>query len=153
MKQVLLSLLVLTVAAMSVVVAAPVNAQTARAMTITEQQINSSFRVTNPYRWTVTSIVVDLRPGQAIVTYNFRYRNGQTATTETIIVPSVTDGRIYWNVTSRSRNGQPVSADVLAQINASINSSWRVWFRGKLPTGKVTGVIITDTDITISYVK
>jgi hypothetical protein len=153
MKKVLYCLLIVVVAAVSMGITAPASAQTTRAVTITEQQINATYRVTNPYRWTVTSIVVDLRPGQAVVTYNLKYRNGQTATTETTLVPTVREGRLYWNVTTRSRNGTPVSPDVLSQINASVDSSWRVWFRGKLPTGKVTGVTITDNDITFTYLK
>ena len=55
---------VLTLFALSVAVSAEPAQAT---VTLTETQINSSFRVTNPVYRRVTNLHVDLHPGQAVV--------------------------------------------------------------------------------------
>jgi hypothetical protein len=151
MKRIVLSFIALVLLSASVVVAAPASAQTSKTKSITEAQINASYRVTNPHRRQITSISVDLRPGQVVITSNYLYPSGKTAVTETVAVPFIQNGRIFWSVTSRSRNGEAVSQDLLNQINASSSSSWRSYFRGQLPTGRVTAVTITDTEVIVTY--
>lgn len=121
--------------------------------TYTEAQINGSYRITHPLRWRVTNLHVDLKPGYAVVTATHEYRTGKTVTTSTTFVPILSNGRLTWNVTSFTYNDKSVSQDVINQINNSINSAWRNWFKTKLPAGKLTTVTITETDITFVAVR
>lgn len=133
-----------------------VSAQTAtRTFTITEEEINESFHVTNPSRVRVTNMVVDLQPDQVSVSYTYTTRapRGSQTTSHsvnTVYVPDIQDGRLYWSVTSVTVDGRPASDDLVRQINASIESSWRNYIRRQHGTGHVTSIAITDTDITIT---
>ena len=121
-----------------------------RTKTITEDTINSSYRISNPYRSRVSNLSVDLQSGQAVIssTHNFRNASYDTMTT---ITPTVSNGRVTWSVLSATTNGEPVSADLLAQINASIAASWRNYIKNQAGTGRITSVVITDTDITYTF--
>ena len=132
------------------VLAVPVFAQD-NTRTLTEQQINSAYRVTNPARRSITNVHVDLQPGQVVISATLTYRRGNPIQTSTVLVPSVSNGRIYWTVTSATANGQPASAELLAQINTSITTSWRNYVRQQAPTGRVSGIEITDTDLTVTF--
>lgn len=144
-RKMMIALVVLSVMA---VMAFPAFAQSrTRTKTITEETINASYRVSNPYRSRVSNLSVDLQAGQVVIssTHNFRNASYDTVTT---ITPTVSNGRVTWSVLSATTNGEPVSADLLAQINASIASSWRNFIKNQAGTGRVTSVVITDTDIT-----
>lgn len=121
-----------------------------RSKTITEDTINSSYRVSNPYRSRVSNLSVDLQAEQVVIssTHNFRNASYDTVTTMT---PTISNGRVTWTVLSATSNGEPVSADLLAQINASIASSWRTFIKNQAGTGRITNVVITDTDITYTF--
>lgn len=147
-RKMMISFVVLGVLA---VMALPAFAQSGtRSKTVTEDTINSSYRVSNPYRSRVSNISVDLQAGQVVIssTHNFRNASVDTVTT---ITPAVSNGRVTWSVLSATTNGEPVSADLLAQINASIASSWRNYIKGQAGMGRVTSVVITDTDITYTF--
>jgi hypothetical protein len=133
-----------------------VSAQEAsRTFTITEEQINRSFHVTNPARRGVTDVRVDLQPDQVSMSYTLTRRAPRGAQTtsygvNTVFVPNIQDGWLYWTITSVTVNGQAASDDLIRQINASIESSWRNYIRRQLGTGQVTSITITDTDMTIT---
>lgn len=151
MKKLLIAVVAVAILAVSVLNVAPASAATARTATITEAQANQLYIVTNPYNRAITSRAVDFQIGQVVVSTNFEYRAGKTANTVTVIVPVVSNGRLSWRVTSRSRNGEAVPQDVINQINTSISTSWRNWVKGKLPAGKITNVTISDVDMVIAY--
>ena len=144
-------ILIVVLVVMLVMLAVPVLAQeNTRTVTRTEAQVNSSYRVTNPARRSISNVYVDLQPEQVVVSATITFRRGQPAQTETTLVPTITNGRIYWTVTSAIVNGQPASAELLAQINASITSSWRNYIRHQAPTGRVSAIEITDDAITVT---
>lgn len=118
---------------------------------ITEQEINDSYRVTNNPRRSVTDLAVDLQPGQAVVSMTVTYRGRDPLAVTGTVVPSISNGRVFWSVTSASVDGAAISADLLTQINSAISSSWRAYIRGKLPAGRITAVTISDADVQISY--
>lgn len=151
MKKLLIAIVAVAILATSVMTAAPASAATARTVTITEAQANQLYIVTNPYNRAINSRVVDFQPNQIVISTSFEYRAGKTANTVTTIVPVIANGRLSWRVTSRSRNGEAVPQDVINQINTSISTSWRNWVKGKLPTGKITSIAISDVDVVISY--
>ena len=126
-------------------------------LTITETQINDSFTVTNPINRRVSDVSVDLQSangGQIVLsaTYTWRTRAGvQTRDVVEIVAPTVTNGRVYWNVVSVTSNGQPAASDLVNQINEHLDASWHRWISEQAPAGVVTAVTITDSDITYSY--
>ena len=154
--------LVVAVIALLIVALPMVSAQAATpsavgTLTITETQINNSFRVTNPINRHITNVHVDLQSangGQVEITGTYTWRTGhgtQSANIAVVLVPVVSNGRLYWNVTSITDNGQPASADLVAEVNAHLAAAWRNYIKGKLPTGRIVSVTITDTEITFTY--
>jgi Tfp pilus assembly protein FimT len=146
----------LTVVAMIGVMAgmaAPAFAQTTNTRTITESEINSAYWVTNPTNRAVTNRSVDLQAGKVVVSATVTRRGKDPVQVVTTYVPTITNGRVYWSVTAKTRNGQAVPADVLAQINAHISASWRNFFKQKAGAGRITSIVITDTTITITATK
>lgn len=151
-KRIFILVAILVIAALPLAVSAQ---EATRTFTITEEQISQSFRVTNPARVRVSNMVVDLQPEQVSVSYTYTVRapRGSQTTSysvNTVYVPNVTNGRLYWSVTSVTVNGQAASDDLVRQINASIESAWRNYIRRQLGTGRVASVTITDTEMTIT---
>lgn len=122
----------------------------AKSVSVSESDINSSFRVTNPALRQVSNLNVNLQPGQAVVSATFTFRQGGSADASVTLVPSVSNGRVIWTATAASINGQSVSQDLLNQINASVSSSWRRYIKGKLPTGRIASVEVTEDAITFT---
>jgi hypothetical protein len=127
-----------------------------RTFTVTEDEINSSFRVTNSARQRVSDMSVDLQADQVSLSYTYttRGQRGQGTTSysvNSVYVPTVTNGRITWTVSSVTVDGQPASEDLTRQINSSIQSSWRNYLRQQHGTGRVSSVTITDTDLTLVF--
>ncbi len=149
-------LVLLVIIAILAVGALAVSAEpAARAVTVTEQQINSSFRVTNPVGRRVTNVRVDLQPGQAVIssTITLRRPAGQSSTTNQTVstwTPTVTGGRLSWVLTSATVNGSPASADLINQINTAIGTSWRSYWRVQHP-GRATAVTIDDNQVVITF--
>lgn len=135
---------------------AVVSAEPAQAtVTLTEAQINSSFRVTNPAFRRVTNIRVDLQPGQAVVSATITVRaprGGTTTTYQTVStwIPSIANGRVTWTLLSATANGQPASSQLISQINTSIGASWRAFWRIQHP-GRATGITVDDNQVVITY--
>ena len=121
-------------------------------VTLTESDINSSYRVTNPRNRTISGVNIDLQAGQAVITATFTAPKTSAIAISVTLVPSVSNGRVTWTVRSATANGQAASGDLLTQINASISSSWRNYWKGKV-TGKVTAFTITDDSVTWTKVS
>lgn len=134
--------------------AVPAFAQTAsRTLTRTEAQINASYRVTNPYWRTISAVYVDLQPGQVVISATYTSRTVGPLAISTTLVPSITNGRLYWTATSASANGQPASDALLQQINNSIEYSWTNYWRRSAPAGHVTGINLTEDTIAITLAR
>ncbi|WP_119071676.1 hypothetical protein [Aggregatilinea lenta] len=122
-----------------------------KSKSITEDAINDSYRVSNPWRRSVDDLSVDLQPDQVVISATMTFRNGATHVTETTLIPAVTNGRVTWTVDEALIDGDPASDDLLAQINASITSSWANYVKTHGPTGRITAVDVTDDALTITY--
>lgn len=116
-------------------------------VTLSESDINSSYRVTNPARRSITNVNVDLQPGQVVITATFTAPKSDPIAVSVTLEPTLSNGRVYWTVLSATANGKPASADLLTQINASISTSWRNYWKGKHP-GYVTALTVSDDSIT-----
>ncbi len=119
-------------------------------ITVTEDDINSAYRVTNPWRRSVSDLSVDLQPGQVVISATLTHRRTAYEMTA-VYVPEIRGGRIYWTLASATANGQPASQDLVNQINAAMSSAWRSYIRQQAGPGRVQSIEITDADITIVY--
>ncbi|MCB9436842.1 MAG: hypothetical protein H6673_07575 [Anaerolineales bacterium] len=152
MRTIKRSLIVASLVALLLVGVLPVAAQSQpRTLTITENQINSSYRITNNPRRSISDLRVDLQPSQAVIYATLTVPNQDPYSTQTTLVPQITDGRVFWSATAVLVNGQPASDEVLAQINAIIVASWRYYIKEQAGTGYVTRLVITETDMTYTY--
>jgi hypothetical protein len=144
-----LTIAVVLIAALAVMVT-PAFAQTStRTIVKTEDEINQSYRVTNPAWRAITDRYVDLQNGQVVVEESLTRRGKSPTAVEITYVPSIENGRIFWTITSVLRDGQPASQEIIDQANANRQNSWRNWWRHNGAPGKVQSVTITDTEITI----
>jgi hypothetical protein len=119
-----------------------------RTRVITEAQINESYRVTNPARRAISNVVVDLQPGQVVISSTHTYPNA-TYDVVSVWTPSVSSGRVTWQAISITANGQPSSQELIDQVNASILTSWRNYWRNQNP-GRVQSIVISDNEITVT---
>ncbi len=122
--------------------------------TMTEAEVNQTYRVTNPARRSVSDVYVDLQDGQVSIsaTITTRARRGAGTTSYSAVgvySAEVRDGRIYWTLDSATVDGQPASQELINQINAALGSSWRNFVRSQHP-GRVASLIITEDDITVT---
>lgn len=140
----LIALLMVVLAAMAFPTLA---AEKTVTVTLSESDINSSYRVTNPRNRTISGVNVDLQPGQAVITATFTTPKVSSIPVSVTLVPTLSNGRVTWTVSAATANGQAASADLLTQINAAISSSWRNYWKGKI-TGKVTAFSISDSSVT-----
>lgn len=140
----LIALLMVVLAAMAFPTLA---AEKTVTVTLSESNINSSYRVTNPRNRTISGVNVDLQPGQAVITATFTTPKVSSIPVSVTLVPTLSNGRVTWTVSAATANGQAASADLLTQINAAISSSWRNYWKGKI-TGKVTAFSISDSSVT-----
>jgi hypothetical protein len=143
------SIVILFVVGLLGAMAIPALAANTRTKTITEEQINNSYRVTNPWRRSVSNVSVDLQPGQMVIYSTHTYRGGNSYAVVSTAVPSVENGRIFWDVTSAMVDGSDIAPELLEQINAHMDASWRNYFRSQNP-GRVTAVEITDDAILVT---
>lgn len=126
-------------------------------VTLTEAQINSSFRVTNPRARRLSNVSVDLQPGQAVVsaTYTTRVGNRGAGTQNWAVVatftPVVQNGRITWTTGNVTVNGTAATADQVAQINQVMSDAWRSLIRTQGRSGYVTAVSITDAEFIVTF--
>lgn len=139
----LIALLVLILGAMAFPTLA---AEKTVTVTVSESDINSSYRVTNPLNRKLTDVHVDLQAGQAVISATYTAPRTSAIALSVTLVPSVSNGRVLWTVSAATANGQPASAELLTQINTSITSSWRNYWKNK-NMGKVTSVTITEDSV------
>ncbi len=142
----LIALLVLILGAMAFPTLAADKTKTVT-VTLTETDINSSYRVTNPPRRSITNVNVDLQSGQVVISATFTAPRTSPIPVSVTLAPTVSNGRVTWTVLSATANGKAASADLLTQINASITTSWRNYWKGKHP-GHVTSLTVSDDSLT-----
>ena len=107
----LLSVLAVLVAI--VLLAAPLSTANAatvtKTFTITQDQINSSYRVTNPRNRKVSNVAVTVEDGQVSIAATITPRGQQAFDTVTVWKPILTGGLVYWKLDSATVGGQPAS--------------------------------------------
>jgi hypothetical protein len=126
--------------------------QTTRTVVISEDRINSSYRVTNPSSRHVSSLHVDLQPGQIVISATLRFRGHDPIDTETVLVPRVENRRLFWDVSTVMIDGVPADSDLYQQIHQRLSSSWRAFLKNHAAQGRILSVTITDTDLTLELV-
>jgi hypothetical protein len=94
-----------------------------------------------------------LRAGQVVISATFSPRRADPFEGEAVLVPTLENGRVFWSVVSATRDGEPVSDELLAQINNAISSAWRNYIRRQAPRGVFTAIDITDDSLTVSLTR
>lgn len=151
----LMLIVILTVGAMAVP-ALGASAEASEAyggvITVTETQVNSTYRVTSPLRRQVSNLVVDLQPGQAVITLTWttRGRDSSAIPVSTTWTPVISNGRLSWTLASATSNGAPISNELRAQINAALSTSWRNYWRSQHP-GRLTAVEVTASELRLTW--
>lgn len=132
--------------------------QASATLTISEAEINQSFWVTNPANRHISSVYVDLQSangGQVTISalYTWRPARGTTRTARLVVtyVPQITNGRLTWRVTAATADGKPATPEQVAQINLYLSTTWYRWVQAHAPAGVLTGVAISDSEITFTY--
>ncbi|MFW5690937.1 MAG: hypothetical protein ACOCXZ_00435 [Chloroflexota bacterium] len=121
-------------------------------LVLTEQQINDTYRVTNPRGSRIDSLLVDLQPGQAVIYATLTLtRIDERYDVLVIAVPVISDGSLTWTTTGAAVNGETLPTEVLTQIDNILAQSWRRYIKVQYGSGTVTDVVITDDLLTITY--
>lgn len=156
MKTVRIAMLSAIVIAILAVFAVPAFAQQATTNTtviITEDEINSSFRVTNNRNRNVTDINIDLQPSQAVVSFNVTYRGGSPIPVNVTLTPNVLNSRMNWTASAAAVNGSSLTTEQINSLNQAISASWRSLLREYGQPGRVTSVGVDDSNLTIEYAR
>jgi len=144
------SLIIVIVLAALALFAVPTFAAVTKTVTLTETQVNDSYWVTNPAWRAVSDRSVDFQSGQVVVSETITPRRGDSVAVTITYVPSISNGRIIWTATAMTRDGDPVSDDLLGQINDHMSSSWaRFWKEHRQP-GRVTAIAVSEDAITVT---
>jgi hypothetical protein len=129
--------------------------KTTQTFTVTQDQINSSYRVTNPRDRQITDVSVTVEAGQVSVAATITKPGKDPIATVSIWQPVIRVGLVDWKFVSATANGQPVTPDVklilirLHQI-ALHNVVWSI-IRHNAPVRIfATNVTLTDGLITIT---
>ena len=136
--------------ALFALMAVPTLAAVTKIVTPTETQINDTYWVTNPSWRAVTNRAVDLQAGQVVVSETVTPPNGNPISVSATYTAEVSNGRIIWTATARTSNGDPVSDELLAQINANMSSSWARFVKETKQVGRVTDIDISEDAITVT---
>ena len=125
----------------------------AETLTLTEDQINQSYRISEMPRVRFENEQIDLVPGQMVLNADFipQRRGGDPVAISVTFVPSVTDGFVTWTVVDASADGEMVSDELLEALNTVIVNSWRRFVHEQVSRHLVESIVITDTDITWTY--
>jgi len=156
MKKWLFALLTVLVFAVPFGMTASAQSAVPNPIIITEETINDSFRVTNPARRRVENVVIDLQPGQSVISATITLRAPRGTDTTVldavgVYTPYIENGRVYWTLASATVDGVPATSDQISIINAALGASYRNYLRTSIRPGRVTEIVITDTDIQYFY--
>lgn len=136
------------------------SAQEARTVTVNETEINESFRVTNPYRASVSNRAVDLQAvgenGQAVVSGTVTLRRTSQSynavATYAPLASTITDGigGVDWELLSLTISGQPTER-ARAQINSILGEGWRNYIQEQIGRGNLIDLQISDAEIVYTF--
>ncbi len=126
-----------------------------RTITITEDDINASFAITNPVRRQFSDLAVDLvAPDRAVMTGVYTLRSARSGTTSYNFAATYTlsliNGRIFVSLDNLTVNGGAASPSIVNQINTQINASWLRYLQNEIP-GRITAFEVTDTALIVTY--
>lgn len=122
-----------------------------RTVEITEAQLNESFRVTNPWRRSLTDMSVDIQEGQAVISGTYT-RRAFSVGFSAIYQPSIEGGDIYWTLVSFDVDGTGVPQSTLDTINNSLARELRRTVKSYYNFFTVTDIQLSGDVVTISYI-
>jgi carbon monoxide dehydrogenase subunit G len=120
-------------------------------LTLTEEFINQSYRVTNPSRTTVTNVSVDLKPNQVVISATFTARRSNVSNnTVTTLSPNLENGVVNWDVISFTVNGTVANQEWVNTLNNAIVGAWQLYFRQRTEQDLLS-ITISETQIDYTY--
>jgi len=122
--------------------------KTTKTISITQDQINSSYHVTNPRDRQITDVSATVEQGQVSVAATITKRGEAPVATVSIWEPVIRYGLIDWKFVSATANGQPVTPD-LKQILIRIHQvELRNLIRAIIRHDSPTRIVVTDVAVT-----
>ncbi len=148
---------IITIFGMLVVPLSSANAATVtKTITLTQDQINSSYRVTNPRNRKVSNVSVTIQDGQVSIAATVTQRGQQPVDTVTVWKPVLLRGLVYWKLESATIGGQPATKAmqnvllVLHRIPLR-NLVWQLIRRGLASrVYRVTNITLTPGTVSIT---
>lgn len=135
--------------------AAALDAVTKQTITVTEAQINATYRVTNPRNRAISNVYVAVQQDQVSITATITEPGKTPLNTVSVWQPYIVRGLVEWKIVSATSNGQPVSSDVLKLLETIHKYSLRTTFwnavrRVLTPRSYVTAIKLTPGLITVT---
>jgi hypothetical protein len=129
--------------------------KTTKTITITQDQINSSYRVTNPLDRAISNVSVTVQQGQISIAATFTKRGQPPINTVSIWQPVIRYGLLDWKFVSATGNGQPITPDLLAIVvrihHVALFNAVRGLLRSLAPVRiTITNVSLTPGLVTIT---
>lgn len=122
--------------------------KTTKTITITQDQINASYRVTNPVNRAITNVSVTVEQGQISVAATVTKRGEQPVATVSIWQPVIRYGLIDWKFVSATANGQPVTPE-LKQILIRLHEvALRNFVRSAIRHNAAAHIFVTNVTLT-----
>ena len=116
-------------------------------VTFTEAQVNESFLVGSDCCDAVTDVIVDLQPGQAVVSATFNLLRGDAVAVLATLVPAVIEGQVEWQATSILIDGAPAAEGMLTRINTVLIQAWDHYWRRNVNRFQVVQVVVEELAI------
>lgn len=124
----------------------------ARTITFTEAEVNSTNFIDSTRRTNVEEVYIDFQPGQVVLTATITFRGNEPIQTSSTFAPYIENARLYWDAIAVDVTGvENYNEFIVERINEVIANSWQRYLRAELGMGNVTGVLITDNELTIAY--
>lgn len=118
-------------------------------LSYTEAKLNALDWVANPTGENVESIVVDLQPGQGVLTTTFAPAGQPPFDVALTLVPTVVNGRVQWQVSAQTLGGTMDGTG--SEIGSSFASQWRALFSNAYTTSQMVNAVFTEDSVTFTW--
>jgi len=131
-------------------------AQSDATITITEAEVNATYRVTNPRLATISNVYVDLQPGLVEISATYTtHRLGETYNFAAQFTPAITqNGTVAWTLVNfYATDGDEIPDAIQPVIESLIMRTWESYWSARTFRFDLTSVTVTDTEITYVYAR
>lgn len=123
-------------------------------VTLTEEQINETYRIQRNRRIDVADVFVDLQADQVVISATWTLPNVEPFTTQAIYTAALADGDVTWTLVDLTfSSADTVQRGVESRVSSAIDTSWVGFWRRLLQRGDVTSLVITETEIVYTVTR